>query len=379
MPTEYGCSVEDIGGDLGVMKMQIADMKDEMAYVRNTLLQQMQKNLCEKLQNDFKEFKQYLAELEEKDQAKRKSLEAGYHVEMKTVERKLQTQMEAMRNNLQEQMRTMEKKHQAQIKINFGMTVLFIVLLVGWCIREMGINDPLTLKPTPTCQTTSQSANVTDELHSVTTVEQLNTLALEINKLKLNFSAEDDKFWDVVLDPIRSLIQEGDTAPPVMVLIATSRSNRDIAECLIREVATLVGTLFEDNDNMERHIIIEPIRMRYMDPGVSKDKLDRALISNYQERHTTAVIHDLGYLPLETIGLLHSYCDPATSQFRKSILLTTVYPDPNTIPISEEEVVANLREYWKEIEKEVLNPLMSIISQNIAIMSTMEVHGFCMK
>ena len=32
MPTEYGCNVEDIGGDLGVMKMQIADMKDEMAH-----------------------------------------------------------------------------------------------------------------------------------------------------------------------------------------------------------------------------------------------------------------------------------------------------------------------------------------------------------
>ena len=339
----------------------------------------MQKNLYEKFRNDFKEFKQYLAKLVEKDQAKRKSFEAGYHVEMKTAEGKLQTQMEAMRNELQEQMRTMENKHQAQIKINFGMTVLFIVLLVGWCIREMGMNNPLTLKPTPTCLTTSQSANATDELHSMTTAEQLNTLALEINKLKLNFPAEDDKFWDAVFDPIRSLILEGDTASPVMVLIATSRSNRDIAECLIREVATLVGTLFEDNDNMELYIIIEPMRMGYMDPGVASDKLDRALISNYQERHVTAVIHDLGYLPLETIGLLYSYCDPATSQFRKSILLTTVYPDPKIIPISEEDVVANLRDYWKEIEKEVLNPLMSIISQNIAIMLTMEVHEFCVK
>ena len=358
-------------------------MADEIANVRNTLLQQMQTDIYETFRNHFKKDKQYLAKLAKRDQAgnqtKMKTMERKLQAQMKAMSNEWQAQMKAMSNEWQTQMKAVEEKHQAQIKINFGVAVLFIVLLVGWCIREMGVNNILALKQTPIGHTTSQSANVIDELHLMTTPEQLNSLALEIKTLKLNFPAEDDRFWDAVFDPIWSLIQDGDTAPPVMVLIATSRSNRDIAERLVREVATLVGTLFEVNDNKKPHITIEPIRMRFMDPGVARDKLDEALINNYQERHLTAVIHDLGYLPLETIGLLHSYCDPATSQFRKSILLTTVYPDPKVIPISEEEVVASLREYWKEIKEEVLNPLMSIISQNTVIMSTAEVNDFCVK
>ena len=266
------------------------------------------------------------------------------------------------------------------MKLHFGVIMLIISLLIAWCISEKSANNAQILKQTQTSDFKSNSISVTDKLHTPTTSGQLNTLELKINELKLKFPTEDeDVFWGVVFDPIRSMFQEGDTVPPAVILISTSRSNRDIAECLIREVAMLVETLFEVDGNTKPYITIEPIRMRLMDPGEARDKLERALISNYQEGHITAVIHDLGYLPLETIDLLHSYYDPTTSQYRKVILLTTVYLDPMVIPMSGEEVKASLRDEWKEIGKEVLDPLMSIISNNIAIMTSMESDELCGK
>ena len=164
-----------------------------------------------------------------------------------------------------------------------------------------------------------------------------------------------------------------------MLLIATSRANRDIAECLVRELVIIAETLYGMDGPEDPYITIEPIRIRLIDPGVVRDKLDKALSSNYERGHVVAVIHNLSYMPLETVGILHFYIDHTSLRYQNTILLATVYIEQNIIPSCKTDVAAYLLDNWEEIEKDILNPLMRIVANSIVIMVTKEVGEFCKK
>ena len=242
----------------------------------------------------------------------------------------------------------------------FGISILIAVCVAsGVCLTSIA---SMTLWPS------NFPASV--ESNNEITINKPHELGFNMEQLKQDFPSETERFWSSMFAPIHRVVQEGDPARPAVILIATKRSTRTVAECLARKVATVIEALYDlVPGKSDPYLTLEAQEMKALTPSEARSEMANVLSSNFEQGHMTAVIHDLGTLPPEAAALLHAYCDHESAHFRKAVLLLTAYLEP-AVALTVAEVEAYLLNAWDELGKDVLKPLLSRVGNNIAIMST---------
>ena len=353
-----GESSRDIDEDKDAMNERITKAEEDMKYVRNILLQQTKEDFCKKYVNIDKnsikmieEAKKYFDKQIKNEQTERKQLEL--------------------------QMKALETKCQAQMKANFRITMLIVcimcsIILILCCyLKGISVNDLPSMERDDISRHDAVSK---DDFNEMSVDKMLSIFDDNVANIQSKFSHEDGRFWSSILAPIRRIIQQKDPPRPAVILIATSRAYKDIAERLSREVGLLVESLYV-NDKSGTYMTLEAAHLNAMGPGEAKSQMDLSLNENYKRHHMVAVIHDLGSLPTSAATLLHAYCDHGSAHFKKAVLLATVYLEPG-ITLCSEEVEAYLSEVWQELEEDILKPLISRIANNIAIMENRNINNY---
>ena len=285
---------------------------------------------------------------------------------------------EAALNEEREEKRALEtllKREQDQRKAlemkNFRLIIIIVILFIAWCAREKSMNSTQSLLE---YDTTSQSGAMSDGDYEMSVSEKLSTFDSAINKIQSNFPDEDTRFWSSIFAPIRRVIQEKYPSRPAVVLIATSKPYSATAEALSREVALLIETLYNMNDNSDTYLTLEATELNSLNPSAAKLQMDYALSDNYKRRHMVSVIHDLGSLPATSVTLLPAYCHRESAHFKKAVLLATVYMESG-MTFNADDVEAHLLEVWQELEEDISIPIISILANNIAMMENTGIGG----
>ena len=179
--------------------------------------------------------------------------------------------------------------------------------------------------------------------------------------------------------PIDRLIQQDDPSRPAVILIATARSTRTVAECLVRKVATMVEALYDlvpVPGKSDPYLTLEPKEMKALTPNEARSEMENVLSSNFEEGHIAAVIHDLGFLPPEAAVIMHAYCRRKSTRFQKAVILATTYLDPG-VTLTPRQVEAYLSNDWKELGEDKLNNLLSMFANYVAVMATERTVDHC--
>ena len=296
--------------------------------------------------------------------------------------KRLQAQMTVLETTYRAQIHALEKKHESLIYAQetkhhaqmraLGMIIFIIILIVACYIRSISADNIAINGEVEIGDIKHQSTVTTDEVNKMSVKQQLSTFDTTMSNIQANYPNEGSRFWSSLFAPVRRIIQEKNPSRPAVVLIATTRSYSSIAERLSQEVASLVETLYDLNDNSDTYITLEAAHMTSLDPDEAKLQMDHALSDNYQRRHMVAVIHDIGFLPATAATLLHAYCDHESAHFKNVVLLATLYLEPG-VTLCNEEVEAYLSDVWQELEEDVLKPLVSRVANNIAIMEPRDI------
>ena len=258
-----------------------------------------------------------------------------------------------------------QKQRKAREVKNFRLIVIVLILFIALCVGEKCINSTESLMEYKTNDTTSQSGAI--PYNEMSLGKTLSTFDSTITNIQSNFPHEDDRFWSSIFAPIHRIIQEEYPSRPAVILIATTRSYSATAESLSRDVALLIETVYNKNDNSDTYLTLEANELNSLNPSEAKLQMDHALGDNYKRRHMVAVIHDIGSLPATSVTLLPAYCHRESAHFKKAVLLATVYME-NGITFSADDVEAHLFGQWQELEEDISKPIISIITNNIAIM-----------
>ena len=283
----------------------------------------------------------------------------------------LKTEHNQLMQHMDDEIRQSQRKITKIIKV---MASLFIVgmLILMYFLKAPAIKSQVQ-KEVDTYYGVCQ--NMFDEKSTITSGGKLEVLDSKMDEIK-HFHGENDRFWSSLFAPIRRVIKEEHPSRPAVILIATMRSSRSLAECLAHEVATLVESFFDIAYEDDPYVTLDAETLQ-LNPSKARTLMDKALSDNYQRPHKVAVIEDLSSLPLEAAGLLHGYCDHESARFRKAVLLATVYMKPGA-EVNIDEVETYLFNCWEELEKDVLKSLLSRLANNIAVMeSNGVIYDFC--
>ena len=260
-----------------------------------------------------------------------------------------------------------EKHGQAFSLIRIWLFIISLLLSI-LIVKDMGVHEIARsievssyLWPTDIPDPIENDAGMTVNKH--------NDFDFNVKQIKQDFPSETDRFWSSVFAPIYRVIQEDDPSRPAVILIATTRSTRTVAECLSRKVATIVEALYDlIPGKSDPYLTLEAQELKASSSDEARSDMETALNNNFDQGHMVAVIHDLGSLPPEVAALLHAYCDHESAHYRKAVILATAYLEPE-MTLTVGAVEAYLLNTWEKLGIDLLKPLLSRVGNNIAIVS----------
>ena len=242
--------------------------------------------------------------------------------------------------------------------------VLGISILIAVCVGS-GVCLTSIASMTPWPSNFPAPVENKDEM----TMNKPYALGFNVEQMKQDFPSETERFWSSMFAPINRVVEEGDPSRPAVILIATTRSTRTVAECLARKVATVVEALYDlIPGKSDPYLTLEAQEMKALTPSAARSEMENVLSGNFGEGHIAAVIHDLGALPSEAAVIMHAYCRHKSTRFQRAVILATTYLDPD-VTLTAGQVEAYLSNAWKELGEDILNNLLSKFVNNVAVMT----------